>query len=491
MKTIIKSLLGISLLLLMTACHKEYLDPVPKTSISELSVFDNAERILAQVNGIYDMLKAGQYLGGRYFIYNDIRAENFENLLSNGVTGLATWNHTLVGSTNEVQNLWGAVYAAVNAINIFHDGLRDRWDAGELDGIIDQATYNQYISEALTLRAICYFHLLQLYAKPYNMGNGENPGLPLRLTAQKSSADNDLARSTVEEVYTQILKDLNDAEPLAVLDYDDADLNTTRVHRNTIIALKTRVYLHMSNWSGVTTEAQKIVSSSAPFRAGTGVAHILQADIATVFASPYNTTESIFSMPFTTSDQPGTQNALGQYYNPGPTGNNDYSVNTADAWALYNNAGFNAADARRAMFVANTDGKTYYNKFPTGPNPTDWAPVIRYAEVLLNYAEAIVRGGNAVTQQAVDLLNAVRGRSYAAGTFTLGSFTNVQSFIDAIMLERNIEFMGEGLRNMDLLRTQSPIPGKFGVPTIQTTQAEYIWPIPTTELNTNKLMTPN
>jgi hypothetical protein len=492
MKTIIKSLLGISLLLLLTtACSKEYLDPVPKTYMSDLSVFDNATRILAQVNGIYDRMKNGQYLGGRYFIYNDIRAENFENLLSNGVTGLATWNHSLVGSTNEVQNLWGAVYAAVNAINIFHDGLKERWDNGSLDGIINEATYNQYISESLTLRAICYFHLLQLYAKPYNMGNGANPGLPLRLVAQKSSADNDLARSTVAEVYAQILKDLNDAESLAILDYGSASLNTTRVHRNTIIAFKTRVYLHMSNWSGVVSEAQKIVTSTAPFRATTGVAHALQANMIDVFASPYVTTESIFSMPFTTSDQPGTQNALGQYYNPGPIGNNDYSVNTTDAWAIYNNPGFNALDARRALMVPNTDGKTYFAKFPTGPNPTDWAPVIRYAEVLLNYAEAIVRGGNAVTQQAVDLLNAVRGRSYAAGTYTLASFGNVQAFIDAIMLERNIEFMGEGIRNMDLMRTQSTIPGKFTVQAILPTQPEYIWPIPTSELNTNKLMVGN
>jgi hypothetical protein len=493
MKTLLKSIFEISLLLLIaTGCSKEYLDPVPKTSLSELSVFDNADRILAQVNGIYDMMKTGQYLGGRYFIYNDIRAENFENLLSNGVTGLATWNHSLVGSTNEVQNLWGAVYAAINAINIFHDGLKERWDDGRLDGIIDGDTYNQYISESLTLRAICYFHLLQLYAKPYNVGNGANPGLPLRLVAQKSSADNNLARSTVAEVYAQILKDLDDAESIAILNYGDADLNTTRVHRNTIIAMKTRVYLHMSNWNGVITEAQKIVTSSAPFRATTGVPHALQADIANVFASPYNTTESIFSMPFTTSDQPGTQNALGQYYNPGPIGNNDYAVNTADSWAIYSNPGFNALDARRAMMVPNVDGKTYFAKFPTGPNPTDWAPVIRYAEVLLNYSEALVRSGNSVTQQAVDLLNAVRGRSFPAGEYTLGDFSGgVQSFIDAIMLERDIEFMGEGIRNMDLMRTVSTIPGKFTVQAILPTQSEYIWPIPTSELNTNKDMTPN
>jgi hypothetical protein len=492
MKTILKTILGFSFLLIIAAgCSKEYLDPVPKTSLSELSVFDNAERILAQVNGIYDMMKSGQYLGGRYFIYNDIRAENFENILSNGVTGLATWNHSLVGSTNEVQNLWGAVYAAINAINIFHDGLKDRWDNGQLDGIIDEDTYNQYISESLTLRAICYFHLLQLYAKPYNMGNGANPGLPLRLVAQKSSEGNNLARSTVAEVYSQILTDLNDAESIAILNYGDPDLNTTRVHRNTIIAFKTRVYLHMSNWGGVISEAQKIVTSSAPFTATSGVPHALQASMLDVFAPPYVTTESIFSMPFTSTDQPGTQNGLGHYYNPGPIGNNDYAVNTVDAWAIYNNPGFDALDARRALMVLNADGKTYFAKFPTGPNPTDWAPVIRYAEVLLNYSEAIVRNGNSVTQLAVDLLNAIHGRSLPAGEYTLADFSSVQSFIDAIMLERNIEFMGEGIRNMDLMRTVSTIPGKYSVQAILSTQSEYIWPIPTSELNTNKDMTPN
>jgi hypothetical protein len=491
MKTIIKTLTFLWMLGIITACSKEYLEPVPKTELSDLSVFDNADRIAAQVNGMYSKMKDGQYLGGRYFIYNDIRAENFKNLLNNGVTGKSTYEHTLIGSTNEVQNLWGAVYAAVNAINIFHDGLKDRWESGRLEGIIDQTIYNQYISEALTLRALCYFHLLQLYARPYNADNGSGPGLPLRLTAQKSSADNDLARSTIAEVYAQILKDLNDAEPLAVTDYGSDDLNTTRIHRNTVVALKTRVYLHMSNWTGVITEAQKIVTSSAPFTAPAGVRFALQSDMAKVFAPPYTTSESIFSMPFTTNDLPGTQNGLGSYYNPNPAGNNDYSINKEDAWAIFNNPGFNASDARRAMLVDNADGETYLTKFPTGPNPTDYAPVIRYSEVLLNYAEAIVRGGNSVTQEAIDLLNAVRGRSFPEGIYTAADLTTVQTFIDAILLERNIEFLGEGMRNMDIMRTLSVIPAKFSVSAILPSQPEYIWPIPTTELTTNKMMTGN
>ncbi len=123
------------------------------------------------------------------------------------------------------------------------------------------------------------------------------PGVPLRLLAEKSSENSDLARSTVAEVYTQILKDLNDAEPLAILNYTTDLLNTTRIHKNTIIAFKTRVYLHMQNWATVVTESAKIVSASAPFTAATGVAFALNPSFAAVWASPYTSKESIFSMP--------------------------------------------------------------------------------------------------------------------------------------------------------------------------------------------------
>ena len=78
-----------------------------------------------------------------------------------------------------------------------------------------------------------------MYCKPYALNAGAGPGVPLRLKAEKSAAGNDLAeRSSVAEVYTQILEDLNAAEPLAILTYADDLLSTTRIHRNTIIALK-------------------------------------------------------------------------------------------------------------------------------------------------------------------------------------------------------------------------------------------------------------
>jgi hypothetical protein len=121
---------------------------------------------------------------------------------------------------------------------------------------------------------------------------------------------------------------------------------------------------------------------------------------------------------------------------------------------------------------------------------------LRYAEVLLNRAEAIVRSGSAVTQEAVDLLNAVRTRSFPTGAYTPASFAAASDFYSAILLERNMEFLGEGIRTLDLMRLSLPFPAKDGgnmgiVPEIASSSIGYIWPIPANELSLNKLMTPN
>ncbi len=494
MRNIIKGSLASVLLitvLLTIGCSKENLDPVPKTSLSDLTVFDTKDRVVAQVNGMYAFMKTGAFLGGRYYVYNDVRAENFIPKSSNLVTNYATWNHTVLPGTNEVQNLWGAVYAAMNAINVFKGGLETAWADGKLTGKVTAAEYDQYLSEALTLRAMCYFYLLQLYAKPYNMNAGDNPGLPLRLIANKTAADNDLARSKVSEVYTQILKDLNDAEPLAVASYSSDLLNTTRVHKNTIIAFKTRVYLHMSNWPAVLTESAKIVSAAAPYTAPSGVAHTLNPGFKDIWATPYTSKESIFSMPFTTTNTPGGQNGLAHYHHP----------SSSESYYLIKSAGstyskIDDTDARKLLMVTDGDGRTFVGKWRDFTTLTDYAPVMRYAEILLTYAEAIVRQGNSVTQGAVNLLNAVRMRSFPDGEYALEDFTTVQNFIDAVLLERSIEFLGEGIRNMDLMRTISTIPAKAGgnmgdVSTIAPNSPTYIWPIPQNELNFNKLMVQN
>jgi hypothetical protein len=489
MKNIMKKSIILLIVILMAGCSKDRLSLAPKTSLGELQAFDTKDRVVGQVNGMYAMMKVGTFLGGRYQVYNDVRADNFIPKSTNLVTNYATWNHSVVSSTNEIQTLWGAAYAAINAINIFIEGLDANWTSGKLTGIITEAEYKQFKGEALALRGIAYFSLVQLYAQPYNKNAGTSLGLPLRLIAYKTGADNDMARSTVAQVYTQILLDLNDAEPMVLANFTTDLLNTTRIHKNTIIAYKTRVYLHMNDFAKVQTEAAKIVPAAAPFVAPSGVAHTLAATFAGVWASPYTSKESIFSMPFTATNLAGTQNSLAHYHHP--SSSESYYLNRA-AGGIYSQ--LVTGDARKTILATGTvASQTEYfcGKYTNFTSQVDYAPVIRYAEVLLNYAEAKVRGANAVTQSAVDLLNTVRVRSYPAGAYTLASFASVQAFRDAIMLERSMEFLGEGIRNMDLMRTMATIPTKGGVSAVEPTSPTYIWPIPTSELNINKLMVGN
>lgn len=484
-----------TMLLLGTAsCREELLHPVPTTQFSDQVVFDTPDRILLQVNGLYSFVKTGNFLGGRYQIYGDIRANDFLNRTTNAVTGYQVWSHTETEtSSNDVINCWSYGYGAINQINVFLAGMdanATKFAAVPFPSTFATTTANQYRGEARLLRALCYYSLLQLYARPYTDGNGSKPGLPLRLLSEKSPTNNSLARSSVGDIYTQILADLNYAETNLPATYNDATLNVTRAHRNTAIALKTRVYLSMANYASVITEGNKLVPTAAPFTAPSGVAHTLNASVKAVFTPPATTAESILSFPFTAQDAPGTQNQLAFYYLPAALGGSaaEYSLNTA-AGSIVADPGFGATDARRTNFVVKPTSETFLAKYPTGSPYTDNAPVIRYAEVLLSLAEARVRSTNTVDPQALALLNAVRGRSNPTGVYT--TFASANDMITAILLERRIEFLGEGIRNMDLMRTLSTIPGKATVPEIPATSSLYIWPIPITELSANLLMTRN
>jgi hypothetical protein len=492
MKNTLYSLAATGLLLLgVSSCNRDLLTPIPQTAVSDASAFSTTTRIQTQLLSLYGALKDGNFYGGRYVIYGDIRGEEFINETSNLVTGADVWNLNAANGATAVVNLWYFAYLTINKCNIFLDGMT----AGGTT-VVGAETAAKYIAEAKLIRALSYYSLLQYYARPYADGNGTKPGVPLRLNGIKTVGQSDLARSSVAEVYAQVLKDLNEAEAGLPASYTATSDNTTRAHKNTAIALKTRVYLSMQNYASVITEANKIVSATAPFKAPTGVANQLQADIATVFTT-YTTTESIFSMPMTSTagDFPGTQNQLAYYYSPttanGGVGNAEYSLNPRGIIA---EPTWTATDKRRSFIRQTGTGataKSWLTKYKA-PSPfTDYVPVIRYAEVLLNLAEAKVRSTNTVDAQAVALLSAVRNRSDAATTYTTASFATPTDLTNAILLERRIEFLGEGLRNNDLMRLLQTIPAKGTVPAKGPSEPNYIWPISATELALNKLATDN
>jgi hypothetical protein len=119
---------------------------------------------------------------------------------------------------------------------------------------------------------------------------------------------------------------------------------------------------------------------------------------------------------------------------------------------MYNNPAWVASDLRRTLLVKEAGNGFFSNKYRKITTQDDWTPILRLAEVALNTAEAYSRTGNAA--KALDLLNKVRNRAVtdAALQFDGSTFASAKELTAAILMERRIEFLGEGRRWSDIHR---------------------------------------
>lgn len=467
----------VAIAMLAGGCQKDALSPIPQTAISDASAFQTPDRIRQQVIGAYGAIKSGQFLGGRGLVYQDVRGEDWINVTTNGVTAFGVWNFTLTDGDNQVENYWSAGFQTINRVNVVLEGIDNN------PAVIPSSLANAYRGELRFLRALANFYLQSLYARrPFNADNGASLGIPLRLVANKSPQGAEIARSTQAQVFAQILEDLNFAEQNLPSSYPAVgDSNVTRAHKNAAIAMKMRVFMHMNRWADVITEGNKIVSASAPFQSPNNLPNRLVPNVLTVFRAPYTSVESIFSLPMAVTNPPGTQNGLAQYWT------SEFGlINTG----IISNTGWLATDARRTNFITPAVGATpaRWTKFNDDLN--NYVPILRYAEVMLNLAEALARqaSGTSVDARALALLNAVRQRSDASVTFAPA---NKDELINLILTERRIELLGEGFRSLDIMRQNIAFPPKGAVGAVPPTSPAYVWPIPASEMLLNPLMVRN
>lgn len=486
-----KNILILGLLLFMlSSCNKDAeLNPTPTTLISDISAFETSERISNQVNGLYATYKGTGFWGSLYIYYSEARAGDFIATNLNPTRGGLSYQMTVDPGLADVMDVWEQGYQIINGANVFIAGMDTKGTE-----VVGAGIGKNYIGEARLLRALSYYYLLQLYAPPYTKDQGTSPGLPLRLTPNKGLSDYNLARSTVADVYKQILEDLDFAETNLPLQYSSAATNTTRAHKNTAIAAKMNVYLSMGQYDKVILEGNKIVPVAAPFISPSGVKNALLSDVTAVFKAPYTSVESIFSMPFSNTDRPGT--SLGNAYLPdganasglGKSGGGDFYLFEG---GVVSDPNWKATDKRRSLIfktpTGSNAGRLWCIKYLSGSPYIDYVPVIRYAEVLLSLAEALANV-NGVDARALALLNAVRQRSDNTTTLTAGT---KRELIDLIVNERHIEFLGEGIRNNDLMRLKLPVPAKTPqggspIPQVNPDNPNYLWPIPNSETLYNK-----
>lgn len=175
-----------------------------------------------------------------------------------------TWNGTSTGSTFKLYDY---------SRNIASSTTEYTWELGYrvigncnkiieiIQGLGNESTREQTImmGENYYLRALSYFLLVNEFAQPYPNNPTQNPGLPLKLT----SDPNDLpqSRSTVAEVYDQVVLDLKDAITYLTLQQGETPKSNIYATKEAAEALLARVYLYMENWDGAWEMANKVITS--------------------------------------------------------------------------------------------------------------------------------------------------------------------------------------------------------------------------------------
>ncbi|MDR2809090.1 MAG: RagB/SusD family nutrient uptake outer membrane protein, partial [Tannerellaceae bacterium] len=265
-------LLGVAL---FPSCE-DFLEKEPPLYFTEEEIFSDPARLELAVNGLYLGLKSQYALGGKIFVIVDNIGDDFINVASNGYELTFTYDMKVDLARQESYELWRYTYLAINRVNVF---LKNIEENKEVAG----ANYDRYVAEAKFVRALGYYYLHQIYTMPYVI-NPSAKSVVLRLQAEETLENNDLARSSSEDVLNQILQDLSASSALPV--GSGTEEYIVRATQAAAEALKQRIYLVKGEWDNAIAAGEKITG------------YELAGDITSVFKAPYITSENIFSLPF-------------------------------------------------------------------------------------------------------------------------------------------------------------------------------------------------
>lgn len=435
---------------LATSCKKSNLFEEPLDAVSEAIAFSTPDRITKSATGMYSALQNANWTDGRNLIYADVMG-----LDANPAPYFAQVGYFDKMRANDatVSTSWTAAYNTIYVTNLFVKNFIP------VKGMVTADKASQYLGEASFIRAYNYFNLVNFWGKTYldPAGPDKNLGVPLILEAADDpfSSTSLVPRSTVKQVYDQIEKDLLDAEAKLPLNYT-GDLYTTvsRATKGAARALLMRMYLFEGNWAKASAYADLVINSGL---------YKLNATPELSFKN-YTTQESVFSVAFSGSNNPGRNNAIAAHYSPGIRG--DISVSTAYL-ALMDTT----IDLRYKNLVIKSNNLFWTTKYIS---LADWSPVIRYPEVLLVKAEALARQAAGVDATATGLVNSLRTRAKAAPV----NPATKQDLINAILKERRIELAFEGHAYFDFQRNLLDIPAHATVAAQPYGSDFRIWPIP-------------
>ncbi|NJL76453.1 MAG: RagB/SusD family nutrient uptake outer membrane protein [Saprospiraceae bacterium] len=416
MKKILFSFLLIGLL---TACGDDFLELSPVSQPNVNDFYKTSNDIINAVNATYASLQTGSLYGGRDLQdLTEYRADNaFDNDPSANSGLRYNIDRFIAGSENTVyENVWRRLYLTIYRCNLVLD------NADQV--AMDEKLRNQSKGEVSFIRALAYFHLVQLWG-----------AVPVVLRADDTETSRSHVRNAIPEVYAAIENDLKFAAANLPTTYPAAQIG--RVTSGAASGLLGKVYLTQKKYNDAVTTLSSVVSSGT---------FELMPTVAQVFdpKNEYNK-EILFAVRFTTSN---VNEGHGLYF---ASQIGDFIEPTFRTLYNDNDARKGMLELRKPVGTQNQTPIKYFEEPTANIVGTDF-PVLRYADVLLMLAEALNEVGYQADGEAFTRLNAVRTRA-GLPAYTASDLGTQAAFRDAVLLERRLELPLELHRWYDLLRT--------------------------------------
>lgn len=434
----------------LSSCVNDWLDVAPSDGTDADAALTSSSDLDAVRTGMYKALKGNSslvdYYGQQFFVYGDVHAGDDYQYNNLGGSNRASFYYDMNYQTaSEFTNVaWKSPYIVIGRANRIIAAA----EGGALsDAAEAKATIDQYAAEAKVLRALAHFDLVRIYGKPYTEDQGASLGVPLVTEVLESNAKP--ARSTVAEVYTQVVKDLTEAISSNAL---ATETEPGYVSVWGAKAILSRVYLNMGDYANALSVAEDIIKNS-------GAALWTRDQYFKAWdASTPNESEFLFRLNVAGSTDNNDLNGIGNLqqrdgYKEMVATKKFVDMLTSDPKDVRNDM-FLPAKAEKEVAVYGTN-KVFLNKLRgQGGNLRNVTivPIIRLSEVYLTAAECAFRNNDKT--KAVEYLNdLVKNR-----TTTVASLATVDNItLDRILIERRKELIGEGQRYFDALRNNETI----------------------------------
>lgn len=440
----------------LSSCVNDWLDVAPSDGTDADAALTSSSDLDVARTGMYKALKGNSslvdYYGMQFFVYGDVHAGDDYQYNNIGGSNRASFYYDMnyqtasefTSSTSSSTVTWKSPYIVIGRANRIIAAA----EGGALsDAAEAKATIDQYAAEAKVLRALAHFDLVRIYGKPYTEDQGASLGVPLVTEVLESNAKP--ARSTVAEVYTQVVKDLTEAISSNAL---ATETEPGYVSVWGAKAILSRVYLNMGDYANALSVAEDIIKNS-------GAALWTRDQYFKAWdAGTPNESEFLFRLNVSGSTDNNDLNGIGNLQ-----GRDGYKEMVATK-KFVDMLSADANDVRNDMFLPATadkevaafgTNKVYLNKLRgQGGNLRNVTiiPIIRLSEVYLTAAECAFRTNDKA--KAVEYLNdLVKNRTTSASALA----TESDITLDRILIERRKELIGEGQRYFDALRNNETI----------------------------------